>query len=83
MRTTIRLDKHLLAEAKQYANEIGKTLTRVIEDALREILARRHTCRRREPIRLTTVEGKGLQRDIDLDDSAALLEVMEQKSGSA
>ena len=37
MRTTIRLDDRLLAEAKQYAAESGRTLTGLIEDALREV----------------------------------------------
>jgi Arc/MetJ family transcription regulator len=34
MRTTIRLDDQLLAEAKRYASESGRTLTGLIEDAL-------------------------------------------------
>ena len=40
MRTTIRLDDQLLAEAKKYAAESGRTLTDVLADALRETLAR-------------------------------------------
>ncbi|MGH8580070.1 MAG: DUF6364 family protein [Gammaproteobacteria bacterium] len=32
MRTTVRLDEQLLAKAKQYAHENGKTLTSVIEE---------------------------------------------------
>jgi hypothetical protein len=40
MRTTIRLDDDLLLEIKQLAARSGKTLTSVIEDALREMLAR-------------------------------------------
>jgi predicted transcriptional regulator len=36
MRTTIRLDPHLLAEAKKLAAASGRTLTAVIEEALRE-----------------------------------------------
>ncbi len=39
-RTTIRLDEHLLAEAKQYASRNRRTLTSVIEDALRALLVR-------------------------------------------
>ena len=61
MRTTVRLDEQLLAKAKQYAHENGKTLTSVIEDALREVLARRDTLQHRSPVKLTTVGGKGLQ----------------------
>lgn len=37
MRPTIRLDDQLLKEAKQLAAQSGRSLTSVIEDALREI----------------------------------------------
>ncbi|MBZ5594893.1 MAG: type II toxin-antitoxin system VapB family antitoxin [Acidobacteriia bacterium] len=77
MRTTVRLHDPLLAEAKKYAAETGKTLTAVIEDALRETLARRkHTIKRR-PLRLPTFPGGKLQPGVDLDDSSALLDLME------
>ena len=33
MRTTVRLNERLLAEAKKYAAQSGKTLTAVLEDA--------------------------------------------------
>ncbi|HEV3075516.1 MAG TPA: CopG family transcriptional regulator [Thermoanaerobaculia bacterium] len=36
MRTTIRLDDHLLAEAKERAARQGVTLASIIEQALRE-----------------------------------------------
>ena len=39
MRTTIRMDDHLLSEVKQFAARTGKTLTAVIEEAVRETLA--------------------------------------------
>jgi hypothetical protein len=77
MRTTIRLDDHLLAEVKLLAARSGKTMTSVIEDALREMLARQQATQGRKPTRLTTVSGHGLQPGIDLDDSAALLSMVE------
>ena len=77
MRTTIRLDDRLLAEVKKYAAESGQTLTAVLTDALRETLARRRASRKRQRIRLHTVKGSGVRPGVDLDDSAALLEVME------
>ena len=40
MRTTIRLDDDLLAQVKLAAARSGKSMTAVIEDALREMLAR-------------------------------------------
>ena len=77
MRTTVRLDDRLLAEAKKHAAETGRTLTAVLENALRESLARRTPLVKRKPIRLKTVRGDGVQPGVDLDDSAALLERME------
>jgi predicted transcriptional regulator len=40
MRITIHIDDQLLGETKQLAVRTGRTLTAVIEDALRETLAR-------------------------------------------
>ena len=77
MRTTVRLNDRLLAEAKKHAAASGKTLTSLLEDALREKLARRNTQGRSRPVRLKTVKGSGLRAGVDLDDSAALLDVME------
>ena len=77
MRTTIRLDGHLLAEAKKYAAESGQTLTAVLADALRETLARRRAPGKRKPVRLRTMKGNGVRPGVDLDDTASLLEHME------
>jgi Arc/MetJ family transcription regulator len=77
MRTTVRLDDRLLAEAKKCAAESGKTLTSVLEDALRESLARRRVHAESKPVRLKTVKGGGVRAGVDLDDSASLLDVME------
>jgi hypothetical protein len=77
MRTTVRLDEHLLAEAKKFAAESGRTLTSVLEDALRDTLARRSAKPKRTRVRLKTVKGDGLRPGDDLNDSAALLEAME------
>lgn len=76
MRTTVRLDEHLLAEAKRHAAESGMTLTAVLEQALRESLARRGAQAKSRPVRLKTVKGGGVRPGVDLDDSAALLDLM-------
>jgi hypothetical protein len=81
MRTTIRLDDHVLAEAKQLAARTGRSLTRVIEDALRETLRRRKPPERRPRVRLPTVSGRGLLPGIDLDHTAALLDALEGPNG--
>jgi hypothetical protein len=80
MRTTIRLDERLLREAKLQAARRGTTLTALIEDALRESLARQHAARRHEPVQLPVFGGKGLHPGVDLDDSAALLDLMDAPS---
>jgi hypothetical protein len=77
MRTTIRLDERLLKEAKLQAARRGTTLTAIIEDALRESLARQNDAQQRKPVRLVTFGGEGLLPGVDLDDSAALLDLME------
>ena len=77
MRTTIRLDDQLLAEARKYAAESGRTLTDVLADALRETLARRRAPVDRKPVRLRTMKGTGVRPGVDLDDTASLLEHME------
>jgi len=77
MRTTINIDDALLAEAKQVAARTGRSLTDVVEDALRESLHRRHRTARRA-VELPVFGEEGLQPGVDLDDSAALLDLMEQ-----
>jgi hypothetical protein len=77
MRTTVRLDDRVLADAKKYAAETGRTLTSVLEDALRETLARRSIRAKRRTVRLKTVKGDGVRPGADLDDTAALLDLME------
>lgn len=78
----MRLDPPLLAEAKKFAVEQGSTLTAVIEGALREVLARRSQEPPAERVRLTTFGGKGVRPGVDLDDSAGLLDWMEQRDAS-
>jgi len=82
-RTTIRLDDDLLARVRVLAARTGRTLTRVIEDALRAALAQRRPAGRRERIELPTFGSGGVLPGVDLDDSAALLETMESRDGLA
>jgi len=77
MRTTIRLDDQLLELAKKYALENGKTFTAIVEDALREKIMGRPLTKKQSKIKLKTVNGKGVNAGIDLDDSASLLNVMD------
>jgi hypothetical protein len=79
MRTTVRLDPGLLADAKKLAAASRRTLTAVIEDALREVLSRRRRARSKRLVKLTTVGGRGVNPGIDLDDTAALLDAMDDR----
>ena len=68
MRTTININDALLAEAKQVAARTGRSLTEVVEDALRESLHRRHRTARRA-VELPVFGEEGLQPGVDLDDA--------------
>jgi hypothetical protein len=81
MRTTIRLDDQLLIKAKKLAAERGTTLTAIIEDSLRQTLARTEPTRRRAKFHFPTFKGGGLQPHVDLDDTASLLDRMEGRDG--
>lgn len=83
MRTTIRIDEQLLEEAKREAIRQKKSLTAIIEDALRASLARQRNAGQRMPVKLVTFGGNGLLPGVDLDDSAALLDLMESKNDPA
>lgn len=77
MRTTIDLPPDLLAAAKERAAREGRSLSEVVEDAVRNSFARTAVVGR-EPIELPIFGSGGLQPGVDLDDSAALLGLMEQ-----
>lgn len=80
MRTTVRLSDPLLAEAKKYAAESGRTLAAAIEDALRETLTRRTHSAKRRKVRLPTLPGGRLRPGVDLDDTSAILDLMESRN---
>jgi hypothetical protein len=75
MRTTVKIDDRLLVEAKTRAARSGRTLNEVVEDALREAFARRDAGGGR--VELPVFRGGRLMPGVDLDDSAALLDLMD------
>ena len=83
MRTTIRIDDDLLSRAKAFAAKTGRTLTAVIEDALRSALAKVEACPGSERIVLPTYGSGGLRPGVDLDDTATLMDLMESDGAAS
>ena len=75
MKTTINLDDELLRRAKRHAAEQGRTLTSVLEEALREMLTPRGP-RRQFALELPTVKGDRSPR-VDPADRSALYDAMD------
>jgi len=76
MRTTIRLDDELLAQAKARAAESHRSLNDFIEQAVRARLAAESKVS--PPTGpLPTFRGNGLRPGVDINDAAGLLEQME------
>ena len=78
MRTTLNLDDQLLISAKHRAIEESVSLARVIENSLRESLAKPRA--KRETIRLITASGSGVKPGVDLDNGRSLLDIMDSPS---
>ena len=77
MKITIPLDDELLIQAKALALQTNRTLTVVIEEALRQHFGLQPQLVERKPVRLKTVDGKGVLSGVDLDNSAAIFELLE------
>lgn len=56
VRTTLNLSDGLVAEARAYARKTGRTLTSVLEEALRQLLASQHEPR--DPVRPLPAYGE-------------------------
>lgn len=81
MRTTIELDDDLHATVKRLAAESGCTMQEIIQDALRESLTPQLRTQRPRT-ELPVSKGTGVLSGVDLEDSAALLEIMGEHHGS-
>ena len=81
MRTTVRLDEGLLEQAKREAARRHETLTALIEQGLRLVLAGPRSPQRRRRVTLPVCKaGGGARPGIDLNDTSSLLDVMEQRN---
>jgi hypothetical protein len=76
MRTTINLDDALLVEIKTSAAQTSRTMNQVINDAIRLGLAKSAKARK-EPFDLPVFHGGALMPGVDLDNNAALLDIMD------
>lgn len=77
MRTTLDLDSGLMREARKRAAEEGRTLTSLVEEAVRLLLARR---RQRQPYRLRLIIKRGTAAPaVDVADRVALYDRMEDR----
>lgn len=82
MRTTLMLPDDLYREVKRLAADSGRTVTSVVEEALRAAVARHRDDGARPggpAFRVAAVGSGGLQPGIDLTDSATLLDAMESR----
>lgn len=85
MRTTVTIDDRLLVQAKRAAASSGRTLSDLVDDGLRLLLAPAER-RGARPVTLPVFGGSGLRPGVDLEDKeglAALLEEPETPSRAA
>jgi len=79
MRTTLNLNDDLVRQAKQRAAAEDRTLTGVIEDALRRLLTI-DTTRGQEPYRVPVDTGpRGVRPGIDIDDPRAIRDLLDEE----
>ncbi len=78
MRTTILLPDDLYDEIRRHATQDRRTITSVIEEALRDRLRAYAQAGARPPFTVDVIAGRGLQPGVDLDDNAALADVMDR-----
>jgi hypothetical protein len=83
MRPTVPLDPDLLHEIKLAAAEDRTTMTALLEQAVRELLARRRQSHPRPRVPLPTYPEWGLQPGVDLNNTAALLDLLDRGDAPA
>jgi hypothetical protein len=77
MRTTINLPDDLIRQAKKAALEADTTLTEIITSAVREALGKRKQKPSARVLKLITYGKGGVGPGVDLDDTSALLDLMD------
>jgi hypothetical protein len=77
VRTTVNIDDRLLKQAKVAASRSGRTLSDLVDDGLRLLLARTSPGAR-APLELPTFGGSGLRPGVHVEDKAALLDLLDE-----
>ena len=75
--TTLRLSDALIRKAKVYAHKNDLTLTAVMERALSTYLAESAPRKPKKPFTLPSFGMGGLKPGVNLDDTSALLDLMD------
>ncbi|MCH7227505.1 hypothetical protein [Haloferula sp. A504] len=79
MRTTVNIPDALLKEARERSLSEGRTLGELVAEGLRMLLSRGPADAPTPVEPLPTYGGRGLQDGVDLDNNAALLDLMETR----
>ena len=74
MKTTLNIDDTVMAELKQEAARQGRTMSELVESALRLLLSAQ-----RQPIELPPLPTFHSELLVDIDDRNALYEAMEDR----
>ncbi|MFN8519217.1 MAG: ribbon-helix-helix domain-containing protein [Chloroflexota bacterium] len=78
MRTTVTIDDQLYRDLKACAGASGRTVGALIEDAVRDSLRSTGTSATTRLQPLPVSGGRGLMPGVNLDDNAALRELMDE-----
>ena len=78
MRTTLNIDDDLMRTVKKHAAETDRTISAIIETALRYLIEQERRIDRSYRLDWKTVPG-GLQPGVDLTDRDALIDRMENR----
>ncbi len=79
VRTTVNIEEQLLVRAKQLAAGSSRSLSDLVNDALRLLLAGR-PAERAGPVRLPTFGGSGLRPGVDLEDKDGLAALLDDEA---
>ena len=77
MRTTVRLPDNLMLELKQEAQRRGGTVTALLEEGARQVLAQKADEHEMKLHRIPTFSSGGLLPGVDINNNAKLLDILD------